>query len=259
MAADPVPQTPSLYDLVTVDRTDSARAHAERLAADGADEGTLVWAKAQYEGLGRNRQHWISGYQNLHLALVLRPEQAFDVACQLSLVATVCIAQAIAEQGEPMEELRYRWPNDLLLNRGKVAGVTLSGSLNAEEIPNWMVLSVNVNVFDHPDSLGFLASSMRGEGFESHDRVRLTEQFCRQFLAWGNRWANDGFAPIRKAWLTRGRGAPLSQTVRLGGREISGTFLDMDERGALVLELETRGRETVGLESFFRPDFTGER
>ncbi len=124
MAAERALQTPTPYELVVVHKTDSARAHAERLAAQGADEGTLVWAKSQYEGLGRNHRHWMSGYRNLHLALIVKPEQGFDTVCQLSLVATICTALAIAEQAEPMEELRYRWPNDVLLNRGKVAGLT---------------------------------------------------------------------------------------------------------------------------------------
>ncbi len=256
MAAERALQTPTPYELVVVHKTDSARAHAERLAAQGADEGTLVWAKSQYEGLGRNHRHWMSGYRNLHLALIVKPEQGFDTVCQLSLVATICTALAIAEQAEPMEELRYRWPNDVLLNRGKVAGLTLSGRLKADETPHWVVLGLNVNVFDHPTSLGLDASSMRGEGFECYDRARLAEQFCRQFLSWVNRWANDGFAPVRRAWLTRGRGEPLAQTVRLENGEITGTFSDLDASGALVLEVAGQGLKKISLSSFFAPDFT---
>lgn len=246
---------PPLYELVVVDKTDSARAYAERLAAQGADEGTLVWAKSQTEGLGRNNRFWMSGYQNLHLGLVLKPEQPFDIACQVSIVATICTAMAISEQAEPMAELRYRWPNDVLLNRGKVAGITLSGSLGSGSVPEWMVLGVNVNVFDNPNSLGFGSASMRGEGFESHDRVQLAEAFCRQFLSWINRWATDGFAPIRKAWLTRARGDPLLQTIGLQDAEITGTFDDIDEQGALTLQTDEHHQRSINLAAFFQPDF----
>ncbi len=246
---------PPLYDLVVVDKTDSARAHAERLAAQGADEGTLVWAKSQTEGLGRNHRYWMSGHNNLHLGLILNPEQPFAIACQISLVATLCAAMAIAEQAEPMAELRYRWPNDVLLNRGKAAGITLSGSLGDVDVPEWMVLGVNVNVFDNPNSLGFDSASMRGEGFESHDRVRLAESFCRQFLSWLNRWAEDGFVPIRKAWLMRGRGDLLLQTIRLQDDKITGTFNDMDEQGTLILQTDEHRKRRITLDAFFRPDF----
>jgi BirA family biotin operon repressor/biotin-[acetyl-CoA-carboxylase] ligase len=246
---------PPLYELVVVDKTDSARAYAERLAAQGAREGTLVWAKSQTEGLGRNNCFWMSGYKNLHLGLVLKPEQPFDIACQVSLVATICTAMAISEQAEPMAELRYRWPNDVLLNRGKVAGITLSGSLGSGNIPEWMVLGINVNVLDNPNSLGFDSASMRGEGFESHDRVQLAETLCRQFLSWINRWADDGFAPIRKAWLMRARGDALLQTIRLQDSEITGTFDDLDEQGTISLQTDEHNKRTVTLAAFFRPDF----
>ncbi len=246
---------PPLYELVALEKTDSARAHAERLAAQGADEGTLVWAKSQTEGLGRNNRYWISGHNNLHLALVLRPEQRFDIVCQVSLIATICIAMAIAEQAEPMAELRYRWPNDVLLNRGKVAGITLSGVVGDNDVPEWMVLGVNVNVFDNPNSLGFDSASLRGESFASHDRVQLAETFCRQFLSWLNRWADDGFAPVRKAWLTRAQGAPLTQTVRLRDAEITGAFHDLDDRGALSLTVDERHARDITLAAFFEPDF----
>lgn len=246
---------PPLYDLVVLEKTDSARAHAERLADEGAEEGTLVWAQSQTEGLGRNGRYWMSGQKNLHLALVLRPEDAFDVACQISLVTTICVAMAISEQAEPMIELRYRWPNDVLLNRGKAAGITLSGRLAADQLPTWMVVSLNVNVFDHPGSLDFDCASMRGEGFESYDRIKLAETFCRHFLSWANRWAKDGFEPIRKAWLTRAQGDPLRQTLRLADEEISGIFDGLDNSGALILESDTGKKRRITLTEFFRPDF----
>ncbi len=246
---------PSLYEAVVVERTDSARAHAERLASQGAEEGTIVWAKSQNEGLGRNRQQWFSGTNNLHLATILRPDDPYDVVCQLSLVATLCVATALAEQAEPMSELRYRWPNDVLLNRGKVAGITLSGQLRDDARVEWLVLGVNVNVWEQPGSLGFDSASMRGEGFEMHDRTRLAVSFCRQFLAWGDRWANEGFEVIRKAWQVRGTGDPLPHTITLANESKRGRFENIDHEGSLLLRPDTTRGEKIRLADFFRPDF----
>ena len=249
-------EPPPLYEPVIVERADSARAHAERLAHQGAEEGTIVWAKAQNEGLGRNSQRWISGSKNLHLAIILRPDEQFEIVCQLSLVATICAAIALAEQAEPMSELRYRWPNDVLLNRGKVAGITLSGVLKNDNDVEWMVVGVNVNVWEQPNSLGFDSASMRGEGFEMHDRVQLAVAFCRQFLSWGDRWANEGFDPIRKAWLARGRGDPLPHTIKLASETKRGAFENIDQEGSLILRITETRCEKVRLCDFFRPDFT---
>ena len=130
--------------------------------------------------------YWMSGNRNLHCAIILRPEEAFETCCQLSLVATICAAMGISRQAEPLEELRYQWPNNITLNQGKVAGITLSGRLSGAVV-QWMVVALNVNVYEHPHSEGFNAASMRGEGFQSFDRVQLLEAYTREFLSWINR------------------------------------------------------------------------
>lgn len=248
------PSLPGLYELVAVERTDSARAYAERLASGGADEGTLVWVKKQTEGLGRRGRYWISGEKNLHCAVILRPEDSFEVCCQLSLLAGVCACQAVTLVGEPMEELRLGWPNDIYLNRGKVGAVHLSGELSGDDRVNWMVVSVNINTYNHPSSMGFNASSLRGEGFERFDRIDVLEGFAREFLAWINRWADEGLEPVRKAWLWRGDWTDDERSVDVDGRTIRGAFDSLDESGALKLKTP-QGIITVDLEAFYRPEF----
>ena len=248
------PDIPRLYDLIAVDSTDSSRAHAERLAKEGAEEGTIVWTKSQREGLGRAGNYWMSGNRNLHCAIILRPEESFKVCCQLSLLTTVCAAMGISRQAEPLEEFRYRWPNDITLNQGKVAGITLSGRLSGAVV-KWMVVALNVNVYDHPLSKGFDAASMRGEGFQSFDRVQLLEAYTREFLSWINRWSEEGFEPIRKAWLFRGHQKNDQVRIRLGQSNIVGTFNELDPTGAIKLATHTN-TETIKLPDFFRPDFS---
>lgn len=248
------PNLPGLYELVVVDEADSARAYAERLAARGAEEGTLVWVRKQTEGLGRKGTYWMSGEKNLHCAVILRPEDSFSVCCQLSLLAAVCACQAITLVGEPMEELRLGWPNDIYVNRGKVGVVHLSGELDGDDQVNWMVVSLNINTFSHPGSLGFTASSLRGEGFENFERVDLLEGFARQFLAWLNRWADEGLEPVRKAWLWRGDWQDVERSVALDGRELRGTFESLADNGALKLKT-AQGIITVSLDEIYRPEF----
>ncbi len=246
---------PPVYELVVLDKADSALAQAARLAAEGADEGTLVWAKSQQEGLGRSGNYWMSGYRNLHCALILRPEESVVRCCQLSLVATICAAMSISDQAEPMAELRYRWPNDVLLNRGKVAGVTLRGMLGADGAVDWLVVGLNVNAFDHPGSKGFAAASMRGEGFEEHDRSRLLEVYSREFVSWANRWADEGFEPVRRAWLIRGNLTELEQCYRVGDETVRGKLIDLDGEGNLTLTVADGPQQTIGLADYYASDF----
>lgn len=250
------PDLPGLYDLVVVEKTDSAVAQAQRLARKGAGEGTLVWAMAQQEGIGRKGNYWMSGNRNLHCALVLRPEDDFASCCQISLLACVCTAMAIARQAEPLEEIRFGWPNDVLLNRGKVAGVTLGGTLDVRGRPGWMVVGVNVNVHDSPSSRGFSAASMRGEGFQDPDRVTLLEGYAREFLSWINRWAEEGFAPVRKAWMTKSPEEGEAVTLRLGDSVVSGRYHQLDDSGALEIVDDSSRVRTISLQQFFRQEFS---
>lgn len=250
---DSVPNLPGLYDLITLESTDSARAHAERLASQGADEGTLVWARSQREGLGRRGNYWMSGQRNLHCAIILRPEYDFEQCCQLSLLCTICIAAAMSLQAEPLEEFRYRWPNDVLLNRGKVAGMTLSGKRSGSGV-DWMVVASNVNVYEHPQSKGLEAASMRGEGFQSFDRERLLEAYAREFLSWINRWSDAGFEPVRRTWSFAGhqKGDPVG--IKLGERLVAGEFENMDGKGSVSVSA-AGNTEKIMLSEFFETDF----
>lgn len=248
------PNLPGLYELVTIEEADSARACAERLAEGGTEEGTLVWVKKQTEGLGRTGRYWISGENNLHCAIILRPEDAFETCCELSLLAAVCACQAITLVGEPMEELSLGWPNDIYLNRGKVGVVHLSGALSADGGVDWMIVSLNINTFSHPSSLGFEASSLRGEGFEFYERIDVLEGFAREFLAWLNRWADDGLDPVRKAWTWRGDRQDDERSIELDGDRLQGTFHSMDDKGTLKLNT-AGGIISIALADIYRPEF----
>lgn len=252
---EPDPDLPGLYELVSVAQSDNAHAQAARLAAAGAEEGTLVWVKKQTEGLGRRGNFWISGTGNLHCAVVLRPGDSLDACVQLSLVASVCAGRAIATIGEPMEELRLGWPNDLYLNRGKVAGVHVGGQLDPHGRVEWMIVSLNVNTATHPDSLGFTTASLRDEGFACWDRVMLLESFAREFLSWLNRWAEQGLAPVLKAWSWCGGGTDVDCRVAVAGQAYRGAFESLSERGALRLNTP-QGTISVELADFYAGEFT---
>jgi BirA family biotin operon repressor/biotin-[acetyl-CoA-carboxylase] ligase len=248
------PELPGLYELVIVDTTDSAKAHAERLAAEGAEEGTIVWAKHQSRAFGRQGKQWFSGKDNLHCAIILRLDEPLVTCCELSLLASICVGQAITTVGEPMEELRLGWPNDIYLNRGKVGNVQLSGAVDTDGNVSWMVVSVNVNTSEHPSSLGFNASSLKGEGFEVFERTVLMKYFAREFLAWINRWAEEGLGPVRKAWSWRGDWKDADHTVEVDGRVYNGVFHALGDNGALKLETR-QGIISLDLVDFYRPAF----
>jgi BirA family biotin operon repressor/biotin-[acetyl-CoA-carboxylase] ligase len=242
---------PPLYELVMHDSIDSAASEAKRLALSGADEGTLVWVKEQTAGRGRFDHQWLSEPGNLHCAIVLRLDEPMAVAVQVNYVAAVSLATAIAGLVTPMTELRYRWPNDVLLNNLKVAGILLDPCVVNNGNVECLVLGINVNVKTHPNDLDDNAANMHADGFSKSTDAELLESFSRHFLSWINRWAEEGFGPIAKAWIQRANGVGQPIQLQLAKEIVNGEFVELDSEGALVVKLVDDTRRKVTVAEFF--------
>ena len=246
-----IPALPRLYELIELERADSALAEGCRRAESGAEEGTLVWVRRATQAEGRPGRRWQPAADALHAALVLRPEMALEEAAQVVFVGALSVGQALAEHVPALVELHYRWPNDVLLRHGKVAGLQLrAGPLHQGVVP-WLVLGVSLNVAGAPPELGFRAASVREEGESDAGAGELLEGFARSFLSWVNRWADDGFEPVRKAWLQRVSALERDLSLELEAGTLYGRFADLGPQG----ELELRGRDgaqrTVTVVEFF--------
>ncbi len=242
------PNLPPAYRLVALEAVDSTNAEAKRLAARGEDEGedgTLVWARQQTAGRGRRGRQWYSPEGNLHCSLILRPECPVETALQLGFVAALAVCDAVGHVIDPGYEVWCKWPNDVLLGGKKVAGILLESEANADAMPEWVVLGVGINVAHFPEDVEFPATSLWAEGCRHVSEVDLLEAFSRNFLAWVNRWLDDGFAPVRTRWLQRTKGLGETIEVRLDNETLSGTFADLDTDGALILEVEGGGRRRI--------------
>lgn len=232
------PRLPPAYRLVALDSVGSSNDEAKRLAKAGAEDGTLVWAREQLEGRGRQGRTWSSPPGNLYLSLILRPDCTPAEAAQLGFVAALGLGGGVGSVAPPMVEVRYKWPNDVLFNRRKGAGLLLESRMDASGGVDWLVLGLGVNVTSFPENTAFPATSLRFEGAPPEvDAVALLEAFARHFLTWINRWLEDGFAPIREAWLLHAYGLGETVDVRLPNETLSGRFRDLDDGGALLLEM----------------------
>ncbi len=232
------PRLPPAYRLVALERVGSSNDEAKRLAEAGAEDGTLVWAGEQLEGRGRQGRNWSSPPGNLYLSLILRPDCTAAEAAQIGFVAALGLGGGVGSVAPPMIEVRYKWPNDVLFNRRKGAGILLESRLDPSGELDWLILGMGVNVTSFPEDTAFPATSLQFEGAPPEvDATALLEAFARHFLTWINRWLEDGFAPIREAWLLHAYGLGETVEVRLPNETLSGRFRDLDDGGALLLEL----------------------
>ena len=242
---------PPAYRLVSLETVDSTNEEAKRLARAGAEDGTLVWARAQTAGKGRSGRSWASPQGNLYLSLVLRPDCPPVAASQLGFVAALGAGGGLAEVMPPLIDLRYKWPNDILLNRRKVAGILLETESAAADRLDWLVLGIGINVTQRPPETAYPATSLREEGDLETTVEAVLDAFARHFLSWVNRWLDQGFAPVREAWRKSAIGIGEAIRVRLPNAELHGTFEDIDADGALLLRTGGTERRITAGDVFF--------
>jgi len=238
------PSLPPAYRLVALEQVDSTNSEAKRRAEAGAEDGTLIWARSQTAGYGRQGRDWASAPGNLFLSLIVRPDCPLPAAAQFSFVTAVALGDAFGSVAPPLIEVTYKWPNDVLLNDRKAAGILLESKGDAAQNLEWLVIGVGANISSFPPDTRLPATSLHFEGCPaSVSAVDLLEAFARHTLSWINVWLEDGFAPVRQAWLRHAQGLGEQIEVRLPKESLHGTFSDLDADGALLLTLadgETR-------------------
>jgi BirA family transcriptional regulator, biotin operon repressor / biotin---[acetyl-CoA-carboxylase] ligase len=240
------PRLPPGYRLVRYETIGSTNDAAKELARAGAAAGTLVWAGEQTRGRGRRGRPWASPPGNLYLSLVLRPDCPVAAAAQLGFVAALAVGEAL---GEPAG-LGYKWPNDILIDGCKVAGILLESEVGEGGRLAFLVVGIGVNIVSAPPASEFPAASLAAPGPAAPAPAALLERVVARFDTWAERWRVAGFAPVRAAWRERAVGLGATIRVRLESDALSGRFRDIDQEGTLLLETAAGCRHIAAGEVF---------
>jgi BirA family biotin operon repressor/biotin-[acetyl-CoA-carboxylase] ligase len=220
------------HRLIVHDRLDSSNSEALRLARSGEQGPLWIIAREQTAGRGRRGREWFSADGNLAASLLFVVAVTPPVAATLGFVASLAVHGACRTLA-PEVDVALKWPNDVLADGGKVAGLLLESEVQNSSMA--MVVGIGVNLASAPDGMPFPAQSLRALG---HD-VPAEQAFVALTDAWvsfADRWnGGRGFDVIRKAWLAQARGIGQSISVRTGERVENGIFETLDEEGRLVL------------------------
>ena len=218
----------------------STNSHARRLAETGAAEGEVVIAERQFEGRGRLGRSWESPpYCNLYFSLLLRPALAPAHAPQITLMAAVALADTIASF--VADRPTIKWPNDILLQGKKLAGILTESSCDAKRI-EFVILGIGVNLnFPRermPETIRDRATSLLEAGGQGVSRENFLRRLIQDLDRCYGTLEDFGFAAIAPRWeayfALRGRRV----RVEMVDEVISGTATGIDGDGALLLEAE---------------------
>ncbi len=207
----------------------STNDEAQRLAAEGAVHGTVVHADEQTAGRGRLSRRWLSPPGNLYLSIILRPDVPPPRTIEIGFVAALAVADAVDALLPRQVRASLKWPNDVLVNGGKIAGILVEQSGEA------VILGIGIDVLQAPSGVSYRVSTIVGcGGLATVDGAR--DGLLTALKNWLGVWEKDGFAPIRAAWLSRAHPMGSALSVQLGERFIAGRFAGIDEDGALLLD-----------------------
>ncbi|MAF47303.1 MAG: biotin--[acetyl-CoA-carboxylase] ligase [Rhodospirillales bacterium] len=229
------PVLPSWFTLAAHDSLSSTNDEAKRIAAaDPGSEGTVVWARTQNAGRGRQNRQWVSEAGNLYCSLILRPDCPARDAAGIGFVAPLAALEALTGLSEGLDP-SLKWPNDILVGGEKIGGILLESSIRGERV-EWLVVGLGLNLASHPDGTEFPATSLKSASGAEVEPEAALAAFCACFEAWYRRWRNEGFAPVRAAWLEKSHAPGDQLRVRRPDGERTGNFHGLDEDGALLLE-----------------------
>jgi BirA family biotin operon repressor/biotin-[acetyl-CoA-carboxylase] ligase len=234
---NPAPVLPDGWRLIALDSVGSTNDEASRLAEAGAAEGTVVWAREQTGGRGRRGRRWVSPVGNLYCSTVLRPDCAAARAAELGFVAALAVADIVS----PGREIRLKWPNDVLVDGGKVAGILPESAIAQDGKVEHVVMGIGVNVGFAPQ-----LPEMRYPGAMLGGTVEAAlEKLTAAMAARLGQWRGDGFDTIRRAWLAQAGPIGLDVDVKLGEELVRGRFAGIDRDGALLLDTQSGPRKIV--------------
>jgi BirA family biotin operon repressor/biotin-[acetyl-CoA-carboxylase] ligase len=221
---------------------DSTNDQLLKMAEGGAPEWTVVVADRQTSGRGRRRRDWWSPEGNLYMSILLRPNVTPRQLLRLPVIASLAFLSAIGESGAP---LTVKWPNDILLEGRKMAGILAESRCEGERVL-WAVVGFGVNMIRPGDDIPIGLKNRLAFTYELEEGLEPEElaiRIAQGMKAWSGAMNEDGWSKAREEWSRR---ALLNTTYvyRDGGRDIEGVPVRLDESGGLVMETKN-GEVTV--------------
>lgn len=219
------------------DEIDSTILEARRRA----DRGELgpVWliARKQTAGRGRRGRVWLSFEGNLFATYLFATTRPVAEIPLLGFATGIAIAETMESIGVS-DPIRLKWPNDVLIGGAKAAGILLDSGA-AVHGGTWVALAFGVNIAAAPKAIDQPTTSVRAAvpaGYAAPSAMEFFATLRPRLEMWADRLVNEGFEPLRQAWITRAHGLGKLARVRHGAETFEGVIAGLTSRGELELD-----------------------
>ena len=235
--------------------TDSTNAHGLREASALSGPAWFLAAE-QTAGRGRRARAWASPRGNFHATLVMSPTEPAATVALRSFAAALALREACVQLTGLPQAFQLKWPNDVLLNGGKLAGILLESMAEGPSVAH-LAVGFGVNLIAAPDPVLLDPNALAPVTLLQETGLRVTPERFLDSLApayahWEQRFTSEGFAPLRAAWLKHAARLGETITARTGTLTRVGRFTTIDPNGALVLDTARGPIAIPAAEVFFQ-------
>ncbi|SHE45734.1 BirA family transcriptional regulator, biotin operon repressor / biotin-[acetyl-CoA-carboxylase] ligase [Litoreibacter ascidiaceicola] len=241
---------PEGVDRIILDEVGSTMVEAARLAPE-LKRPTWIMARRQTAARGRQGRAWQNPEGNLAATLLMRPLGGPADAALRSFMAANALFETLALHVD-RTKLAVKWPNDVLLSGGKVAGILLESMGTAQGL-DWLAIGVGVNLAVVPDGVqdaAFPPTALSEHG-DAVSPEAFLEELAANYATEEAIFAELGFARIREDWLKRAARLGEVITARTSREEITGTFESIDEAGNLILRTPKGAQVIAAADVYF--------
>ena len=235
-------------EIISLQEVDSTNVRIRTLAEQGAEEGTVVVADRQSAGRGRLGRRWESpAGVNLYCSTLLKPQIPVQQAPQLTFLSAVAVADTLHQVCQITATLK--WPNDVLVNGAKIAGLLNEMNAETEQI-HFVILGIGINLNMQPEQfpsdLNYAATSAALECGHPVDRTLFLRTLLQRLDFYYLEFQKEGFGPIRRRWEAlcniMNQRVTVDQSL---GSLLQGTVVGLDTDGALRVQTESGAVERV--------------
>jgi BirA family biotin operon repressor/biotin-[acetyl-CoA-carboxylase] ligase len=223
--------------ILILDEVDSTNAEARRRAEAGETGPLWIAARRQSAGRGRRGRVWETGEGNLAATRLEISDRPPAEAAQISFVAALAVSD-LAGRYVAADRVKLKWPNDVLIDAEKAAGVLVeSGPLAAGGL--WLATGIGVNLAWAPVLPDRATTSLAACGVTPPTPADALDVLAVAFEHWSDVWRVAGFAAIGRAWTERAYGLGGPCVARPGTEVVEGVAEGLDIDGALRLRLQS--------------------
>jgi len=222
--------------VLAFDEIDSTNAEARRRAEAGEVGPLWITAARQSAGRGRRGRNWSTEGGNLAATLLDTTDLAPVEAAQISFIAALAVGD-LARRYIPASRVGLKWPNDLMIDGKKAAGILVESGQRPDG-RLWLAVGIGVNLAHSPDLPDRPTTSIAEAGVAPPPPREALDHLATAFVAWMGVWRQQGFTAIAEAWTVRAHGLGQPCVARPGSEVLRGVAEGLDIDGALRLRLE---------------------